>query len=40
MPMIPAKNPVALIGYYLGVFSFVPVLGILLAIPAIILGVI
>lgn len=38
--MIPYKNPPALIGYYMGVFSFVPLLGMVLALPAIILGII
>ncbi len=38
--VIPYKNPPALIGYYLGVFSLIPFLGLLCAIPAIVLGVI
>lgn len=38
--VIPYRNQCALIGYYFGVFSLIPVLGILLALPAIILGVI
>ncbi|MGY8766855.1 MAG: DUF4190 domain-containing protein [Pirellulales bacterium] len=38
--LIPYKNVPALISYYLGVFSIIPCLGLLLAIPAIILGVI
>ncbi len=37
--IIPYKNPKALTAYYLGVFSLVPCLGLILAIPAIILGV-
>ncbi|HWB60709.1 MAG TPA: DUF4339 domain-containing protein [Chthoniobacteraceae bacterium] len=37
--VIPYKNPQALISYYLGVFSLIPVLGLLLTIPALILGV-
>ncbi len=40
MAIIPAKNPMALIGYYLGVGSLVPVLGLLVALPAIICGVV
>ncbi len=38
--VIPYRNPAALVGYYLGVFSFLPVLGVPLAIPAIILGIV
>ncbi len=37
--VIPYKNPKALTAYYLGVFGLIPVFGPLLAIPAIILGV-
>jgi len=36
--LIPTKNPNALIAYYLGVFSLIPCLGLILAIPALILG--
>jgi hypothetical protein len=36
--MVPQRNPHALIAYYLGVFSFIPCLGVALAIPALILG--
>jgi Domain of unknown function (DUF4190)/GYF domain 2 len=36
--VIPYKNPPALFGYYLSVFSLIPVVGLLLAIPAVILG--
>jgi len=36
--LIPYKNTPALIAYYLGVFSFIPFLGIFLGIPAFILG--
>lgn len=36
--LIPYKNPSALIAYYLGIFGLFPVIGILLAIPAVILG--
>ena len=38
--LIPYKNTCALIGYYLGVFSLIPCLGVLLGIPAFILGII
>jgi len=38
--IIPYKNGHALIAYYLGVFSIIPCLGLLLAIPALILGII
>jgi hypothetical protein len=38
--LIPYKNPHALIAYYLGLFSLFPVLGLLLAIPAFVLGII
>lgn len=37
--MIPYTNPPALIGYYLGVFSLVPLFGMATAIPAVILGI-
>ena len=40
MPMIPTKNPAALIGYYLGIVSLIPILGFVLGLPAIICGVI
>jgi hypothetical protein len=36
--LIPYKNPSALIAYYLGIFGLLPIIGILLAIPAVILG--
>lgn len=36
--LIPYKNSPALVGYYLGVFSLVPFLGLPLGIAAIILG--
>ena len=36
--LIPVKNSSALIGYYLGVFALIPVLGIPLGIAAVILG--
>ena len=38
--IIPYRNPPALVGYYLGVFSLIPFLGVLLAVPAIILGIV
>lgn len=37
--VIPYKNPSALVAYYLGIFSFIPVIGLFLAVPAFILGV-
>jgi len=37
--VIPYKNPSALIGYYLGVFSIIPCFGLFLAVPAVILGI-
>ena len=40
MPIIPYKNPTALVGYYLGVASLLPLLGFLTAVPAVICGVI
>lgn len=38
--IIPYKNPPALVSYYLGVFSLVPFVGIVLGIAAVILGLI
>ncbi|MCI0676250.1 MAG: hypothetical protein L0Y42_10815 [Phycisphaerales bacterium] len=38
--MIPYKNPPALVGYYLAIFSLLPMVGIVLGIPAVILGII
>jgi uncharacterized protein YqgC (DUF456 family) len=38
--LVPARNPAALAGYYLGVFSFIPALGLLLGIGAIVCGII
>jgi uncharacterized protein YqgC (DUF456 family) len=38
--VIPYKNPPALIAYYLGVFSLLPCIGLFLAIPALVLGII
>lgn len=37
--LIPYKNPHALIAYYLGLFSLFPIIGLFLAIPAFILGI-
>lgn len=37
--VIPYKNPQALIAYYLGLFSFFPVLGLPLGVAAVILGI-
>lgn len=37
--VIPYKNPKALTAYYLGIFGLFPIIGPVLAIPAIILGV-
>ena len=37
--IIPARNPAALVGYYLGVFSLIPLLGNLLGPAAIVLGI-
>ena len=39
MAIVPGRNPMALIAYYLGVFSCIPCIGLLLGIPAIVLGV-
>ena len=36
--LIPAKNPPALIGYYLGLFSILPLLGLPMAVAGIWLG--
>jgi hypothetical protein len=38
--LIPYKNAPALIAYYLGIFGLIPFIGLLLAIPAFILGII
>ena len=40
MPIIPTKNPMALIGYYLGVASLIPILGCFLAPIAVIMGIV
>jgi len=36
--VIPYKNPMALAAYYLGIFSLIPFLGGVLALPAVVLG--
>lgn len=38
--LIPYGNPPALVAYYLGVFSLIPLLGLFLAIPAFVFGII
>lgn len=38
--VIPYKNPPALIAYYCGVFSLIPIIGIFVGIPGIILGIV
>jgi hypothetical protein len=38
--LIPLSNPTALTGYYLGVFSLLPGIGFILALPAFICGII
>lgn len=37
--VIPYKNPPALIAYYLSIFGLFPCLGIVLSIPAVVLGI-
>jgi hypothetical protein len=37
--VIPYKNPLALTSYYIGIFSLLPCIGVLLTIPAIICGI-
>jgi len=37
--VIPYKNPQALIAYYLGVFSIIPLIGIALGLAGVILGI-
>lgn len=37
--LIPYRNVPALVGYYLAIFSLVPCLGLLLGIPAVVLGI-
>jgi hypothetical protein len=38
--VIPYKNPHALIAYYCGIFSLIPFIGVIVAIPGFILGII
>ena len=40
MAIIPTRNPTSIAGYYLGVFSLISVLGLILTIPAFICGII
>lgn len=37
--LIPYKNPLGLIGYYAGVFSLIPIVGLLLGPAALVLGI-
>ncbi len=37
--LIPYKNPAALVGYYLSIFSCIPLLGLILGPTAIVLGI-
>jgi len=39
MPILPSKNNSALIGYYFGVFSLIPFVGVPLGVVAMIFGV-
>lgn len=36
--LVPTRNPPALLGYYLGVFGLIPVLGLPLAVSAVVCG--
>lgn len=38
--MIPYRNPPALIACYLGLFSLLPLIGLVLAVPALLLGIV
>ena len=38
--IIPYKNPAALIAYYCGVFSLIPILGLFVGVPGVVLGVV
>lgn len=40
MAIIPTQNPTSIVGYYLGVFSLIPIFGLILTIPAFICGII
>ncbi|MCK5806489.1 MAG: hypothetical protein KAI66_26905 [Lentisphaeria bacterium] len=37
--IIPYKNPKALIAYYLGIFSILPLIGLFMGVAAVILGI-
>lgn len=37
--MIPLKNPMALSSYYIGLFSLLPFIGLLMGISAVVLGI-
>ncbi len=37
--LIPYKNSKALLSYYMGLFAVLPVFGLILAVPALILGI-
>lgn len=39
MAIIPGRNPLALLSYYLGIFAILPFVGIALGIGAVVLGV-
>ena len=38
--IIPYKNPHALIAYYCAIFSLIPIIGIVVGIPGIVLGIV
>jgi ABC-type Co2+ transport system permease subunit len=38
--LIPYKNPQALTAYYMGIFGLFPAIGFVLAVPAVILGIV
>jgi hypothetical protein len=40
LAIIPTHNPAALIAYYLGVACFIPLVGFVLAVPAIVCGIV
>lgn len=37
--LIPVNNPNALLSYYIGIFAFIPMIGIVLGIAAVVLGI-
>ena len=39
MALIPGKNPMAIVAYYLGIFSLIPCFGLVLGLPAIVCGI-